>query len=235
MEFILTNKEDPQQEIREDKNLASPEETDLESTEDTDALIPFPTPPEERLEPRHMQAWLKQYKVASRSSTVTNAFVAALLPYDTYNDEDVKQAMAFLKQDVNNLTCVYCGEAPTTWDHLTNLVQDGKANQNGHGHRIYNLVPCCEKCNSSKGKKTFTAWIRGYTHKGKWKPGTPRVKDERREELIDLLTDYQKKCPSLSPIDKELEAKLMGMRDAIFAILEEADKAVAKARPKQEK
>jgi len=227
------NKKIAEQEISENKNLVSLAENSFETAEDIDALIPFPTPPEKKLKPQHMKAWLKQYKVSGRSSTVTNAFVAALLPHDTYDIDEVEKAMVFLKQDVNNLTCVYCGEAPTTWDHLTNLVQDGKTNENGHGHRIYNLVPCCEKCNSSKGKKTFENWIRGYTHKNKWKPGTSRVKDERREELIELLTSYQNRCPSLSPIDKELEVKLMGMRDAIFAILEEADKAVARARPKQ--
>jgi hypothetical protein len=229
----LTNRNIASAKIGKDNTAASTDKSNLETAEDIDALIPFPTPPEEKLEPRHMQAWLKQYKVASRSSTVTNAFVAALLPHDTYELEVVNEAMVFLKQDLNNLTCVYCSEAPTTWDHLTNLVQGGKANQNGHGHRIYNLVPCCEKCNSSKGKKTFTDWIRGYTHKKKQKAGTSRVKEERREELITLLTDYQKKCPDLSPIDKELEIKLMAMRDAIFAILQKADKAVAKARTKQ--
>lgn len=218
--------------IGKDNNFFRSHENNIETTEDLDELIPFPTPPGNKLQPHHMQAWLKQYKVASRSSTVTNAFVAALLPHDTYEKEIVKEAMRFLKQDVDDLTCVYCGEAPTTWDHLTNLVQGGKANGKGYGHRIYNLVPCCEKCNSSKGKKTFEDWILGYTHNEKEMAGTSRVKDERRKELVLLLNEYQEKCPSPSPIDIELEAKLMGMRDAIFAILKEADEAVAKARPK---
>lgn len=221
------------QEVSENQIVVSADKINFETTEDIDTLIPSLAPPEKKLMPQHMKAWLKQYKIASRSSTITNAFVAALLPHDTYDISKVEEAMGFLKMDVNNLTCVYCGEAPTTWDHLTNLVQGGKTNQNGHGHRIYNLVPCCEKCNSSKGKKTFKDWIGGYTDKKKSNPGTPRVKEERREELIEMLSNYQDKCPSLSPIDKELEIELMGMRNAIFAILEEADKAVAKARPKK--
>ncbi|WP_137175460.1 HNH endonuclease [Massilia sp. HP4] len=208
---------------------------DPERGEDIDALISFPAAPEKKLQPSDMKAWLKQFKVGSRSSTVTNAFVAALLPHDEYDLNAIKEAMAFLGQDEANLTCVYCGDPPTTWDHLTNLVQDGKANPFGFGHRIYNLVPCCAKCNSSKGKDTFKQWILGYQQKKGWKNGTLRVEKSRRHDLVKLLESYQEKCPSLTAAEKELEEKLMGMRDAILAILVEADKAVAKARPKPKK
>lgn len=95
--------------------------------------------PSKRLQPKDMGAWLKQYALANRNTTVTGAFVAALLPHDEYHKEIVKQAMLDLDQKGDVLTCVYCEGIPTTWDHLTNSVQSHKAN--GPGHRVYNLVP----------------------------------------------------------------------------------------------
>lgn len=202
-----------------------------EGKADIDSLVFKTAAPKKPLQANGMRLWLRQYAVNTRSSTVTNAFVAALLPHDKYDLLAVKQAMVKLGQDPEKLSCVYCGAIPTTWDHLTNLVQDRKAN--GPGHRVYNLVPCCSACNSSKGGATFEDWIRGYTHDTKGPiPGTQRVSNDRREQLVQLLIDYQKQCPQRSAEDLELEAELMTLRDRVLAIFKEADQLVVKARPK---
>lgn len=196
--------------------------------DDIDSLAFELKPPTRILAASSMKKWLKQYKVNSRSSTVTNAFVAALLPHDDYRKPDVEQAMKDLGQNCGNLTCVYCKAPANTWDHLINLVQDRKAN--GNGHRIRNLVPCCSACNSSKGGIGFEEWINGYTDlkERKIKPAS-RVKGDRRK-LVKLLKNYVKKCPRRSAIDIELEAQLMVLRDAVLDILKQADKLVAESR-----
>lgn len=55
------------------------------------------------------------------------------------------------------LECVYCGNEASTWDHLYSLVQKGAFT--GYGHQLGNLVPCCKKCNSSKGSKNYSNFI----------------------------------------------------------------------------
>lgn len=205
----------------------------MKKNDDIDTLTYETTPPKKRLRASDMRAWLTQYKVNTRSSTVTNAFVAALLPHDEYHERSVESAMVELDQNVDKLHCVYCKGSANTWDHLTNLVQGRKAN--GHGHRIHNLVPCCSTCNSSKGRKSFSDWILGYQHKKNgWVEGTDRVKGDRKE-LVESLILYQQKCPPRSEKDLELEAELMAMRDCVLAILEKADKLVAEARPPKAK
>jgi hypothetical protein len=195
---------------------------------DIDSAALQPAGGKKRPRPKHMAGWLKQYALAQRKSTITGAFVAAVLPHDDYDETTANAAMSLLGQG-DTPTCVYCGAVATTWDHLTSSVKNHRAH--GPGHRIYNLVPCCAPCNSSKGGKSFEDWIMGYTNAaGIRKPATPRVLPENRENLVALLRRYQKECPTRSSVDLELEAKLMEMRDRVWAIFDEADELVAQAR-----
>lgn len=43
--------------------------------------------------------------------------------------------------------CVYCGEQGTEWDHDVPLTRGGSKDSS-------NLVPCCSRCNNSKGRLT---------------------------------------------------------------------------------
>ncbi len=45
----------------------------------------------------------------SRSSTVTNAVVQAILPFIQLTDEEIGKALRFLGQRAGELECVYCG------------------------------------------------------------------------------------------------------------------------------
>ncbi len=198
--------------------------------DDIDSLHLKATPTRRQLNPSGMKTWLKQYKVNSRSSTITNAFVAALLPHDDYDEEKVNDAMTELGQTSDRLNCVYCGEKATTWDHLTCLVKGSKAN--GPGHRIRNLVPCCRDCNSSKRGIPFKDWILGYTHPktGKKVEGANLPTSVNRLELVAKLEKYQSKSTPRSNADLELETQLMTLRDSVLEILKRADKLVAQAR-----
>ena len=52
---------------------------------------------------------------------------------------------------VQNLSCFYCQDFPTTVDHVVPLIRGGT------NHRD-NLVPCCRPCNSSKRDKLLNEW-----------------------------------------------------------------------------
>ena len=84
---------------------------------------------------------------------MNHAFASALAPCSDYDEEVLSAALRFLGQDPNgDLTCVYCSQPATTWDHLVGLVE--KAELRGFGHQIGNLVPSCQPCNSSKDHAT---------------------------------------------------------------------------------
>lgn len=61
--------------------------------------------------------------------------------------EELEEFKAMYGQD-----CFYCGkEDSNTVDHLTPRSRGGE-------DRLYNLVPCCMSCNSSKGNRTPEEW-----------------------------------------------------------------------------
>jgi 5-methylcytosine-specific restriction endonuclease McrA len=50
--------------------------------------------------------------------------------------------------------CAYCGRAgKMTKDHII-------PRHYGGGDTVFNIIPACQHCNSSKGKKSFERWFR---------------------------------------------------------------------------
>lgn len=64
--------------------------------------------------------------------------------------------------------CVYCGSRPNTWDHVHPLVTNGMPS--GIVPTQIELLPCCSACNSSKGKKTWQAFMYHLKRKKKHNP-----------------------------------------------------------------
>jgi hypothetical protein len=95
--------------------------------------------------------------MVSRKSSITNAFVNAVIPTVTPTAEEVEQALTILGLDPVALCCAYCGDPATEWDHLRPLVV--KHRPTGYISEIANLVPSCGKCNQSKGNKDWRAWM----------------------------------------------------------------------------
>lgn len=93
----------------------------------------------------------------SRKSSITNAFVSAIIPAIVPTTEEIIEALAILQIDPTDLRCAYCGDRATEWDHLRPLVQDKRPT--GFVSEIANLVPSCGKCNQSKGNKPWRTWI----------------------------------------------------------------------------
>lgn len=95
--------------------------------------------------------------MVSRKSSITNAFVCAIIPVVSPTTDDITAALGILQIDAEDVRCVYCGDKATEWDHLRPLVW--KRRPTGFISEIANLVPACGKCNQSKGNKPWRDWM----------------------------------------------------------------------------
>lgn len=93
----------------------------------------------------------------SRKSSITNAFVNAIIPVRVPALDEIEEALGVLGMSHDDVRCVYCGDRSTEWDHLRPLVD--KRKPTGYISEIANLVPACGKCNQSKGNKPWHAWM----------------------------------------------------------------------------
>lgn len=96
-------------------------------------------------------------KITGRISSITNAFVNAVIPSIKPSEHEVSEALGILGLDPAHLTCAYCGDRSTEWDHLRPLVKSKWPT--GYISEIANLVPSCGKCNQSKGAQHWRTWI----------------------------------------------------------------------------
>ena len=143
---------------------------------------------------------MKQYKATTRSSTISNAFAAALAPADAFDEKELVKALKVLGQDSGEgLLCVYCGKEAQSIDHLHSLVVNKKFS--GHGHVLGNLVPACKKCNESKGSKPWRDFARAkgvsadqIARIAKYSELAPEPtsEDELRGLYPDLMAAYER-------------------------------------------
>ena len=132
--------------------------------------------------------------MVSRKSTITNAFVCAIIPVIEPTAEDIEQALEILAIDPVDLRCAYCGDRATEWDHLRPLVKNRRPT--GFISEIGNLVPSCGKCNQSKGNSDWERWMRSSA--AKWSPTSRRVSGT--EGRIERLREYERWRPE-PPVD----------------------------------
>ena len=95
--------------------------------------------------------------MVSRKSSITNAFVNAIIPVAIPTHGEIEAALKILKMDPNDVRCSYCGDVSSEWDHLRPLVLNRRPT--GFVSEIANLVPACGKCNQSKGNKHWRTWM----------------------------------------------------------------------------
>lgn len=95
--------------------------------------------------------------MVSRKSSITNAFVNAVIPVVPPTPEEIGEALALLGMDPSDVRCAFCGDKSSEWDHLRPLVLERRPT--GFISEIHNLVPACGKCNQSKGNKPWRTWI----------------------------------------------------------------------------
>ena len=97
--------------------------------------------------------------MVSRKSSITNAFVNAVIPTVPPTPDEIEQALTILGLDPTDVRCAYCGDTASEWDHLRPLVV--KHRPTGFISEIANLVPSCGKCNQSKGNQGWRTWMLG--------------------------------------------------------------------------
>lgn len=121
----------------------------------------------------------KAVTIFGRSSSLTNSFVNSIIPVVVPTTEEIRQALATLGMS-KTVTCSYCGDPWTEWDHLRPIVIDQQPT--GHIHEIHNLVPACGKCNQSKGNRPWREWMFGDAAKSPKTRGISDI-DERAARL----------------------------------------------------
>ena len=159
---------------------------------------------------------------ARRKTTINHAFAAAVAPCDDFVEQTVKEAIRLLEQDPEyELRCVYCDGAAETWDHVFATVKDSLFS--GAGHRIGNLLPCCQSCNSKKGSKPWQTFITSREAPG-----------PLRDRRIERLRRYLDRFFALDPLPTALPefVRFIEIRDEILRLMREADKVAAKIREK---
>jgi hypothetical protein len=131
--------------------------------------------------------------ITSRTTSIRNVFVAAIIPVIRPTADQIRQALQILEISPKDLRCSYCGDNATEWDHLRPLVEDGKPT--GYPSSIHNLVPSCGKCNQSKGKSDWKIWMLGSAPRSPSARGIPDV-----EERIARLARFEAwgKCVPLT-------------------------------------
>jgi len=95
--------------------------------------------------------------VTGRSSSITNAFINAIIPIVEPTQEEELEALRILQLDPEDIRCAYCGDKSTEWDHFRPIISNQEPT--GYITEIANLVPSCGKCNQSKGKSHWLVWI----------------------------------------------------------------------------
>ena len=172
-----------------------------------------------------------------RTSSITNAFVNAVIPACRPTEEEILEAITILGMTVENVRCAYCGDSKTTWDHLRPLVVNQRPT--GFITEIANLVPSCSTCNSSKGNSHWRTWMLGSATNSPTIRQIPDVVERvaRLEAYEVWRTPTQIDFEAL--LGKEAWAHYWSLWDALAKALHEAQivgdqmLAIVKNRPDQ--
>lgn len=109
-------------------------------------------------------AFREPLKITSRTSSVTNSFVQAIVPHIVPTPAEIDEALHVLGMTQDNRVCVYCGTPATDWDHLRPMVRGKRPT--GFIDEIRNLAPSCGPCNQSKGASEWRKWMEGTAPTG---------------------------------------------------------------------
>lgn len=159
-------------------------------------------------------------KLSGRSSTLMGGYIKAILDDNKLNTNQIEEH--FKKFNLNVKKCAYCGsDNANTLDHIFSVVNDSKFT--GYDNSIKNLIPCCQMCNSSKGKKTIYEWLDNPTTKGAKRVIRKKGYIERRKKIDnyiklnksnikaiddDIIELLNKKADEFKKIEKEYLSKL---------------------------
>lgn len=165
----------------------------------------------------------KPVRITGRSSSITNSFVNGIIPVVPPTDEQVDHALRILGM-TEAVTCAYCGDRPTEWDHLRPLVVDKQPT--GYISEIHNLVPACGKCNQSKGNKPWRTWMFSSARLSPATRGIGGI-EERAERLTAYeLWDEPTRVDFQSVVGEELWAQHWRNHAAILKAMRDSEATV---------
>lgn len=127
---------------------------------------------------RKLMKYRRPLKITQRTTSITNSFVQAVIPWVQPSAEERREALSALGMSDDDLRCAYCSGSPSDWDHLRPLVRDKRPT--GYISDYRNLVPSCGRCNQSKGASEWRSWLHGNA------PGSPR-----RRGIIDVSREAE--------------------------------------------
>lgn len=129
----------------------------------------------------------KPMTVTGRSSSITNAFISAIIPVIEPTEQEEHEALRILQISPDDIRCAYCGDKSTEWDHLRPIITNQEPT--GYITEIANLVPACGKCNQSKGKEHWRSWMTGNAPLS---PKTRGIRDlEQRLARLELYEAWR--------------------------------------------
>ena len=151
-----------------------------------------------------------------RGSVIRSTFRRVTAAFDEYDPQSADAAMRELELDPEKLTCVYCGQLATCWDHLIPAARDGT-------HQLRNLAPACTGCNNRKGNKTWSEYFDILT--------PDEATAARRSRLATFTATYQAGQSLIE--DHDEQRRLDSLLDQIHRTMTEADELVARAIAKR--
>lgn len=126
----------------------------------------------------------KPLKITQRTTSVTNSFVQAVIPWVVPSAYERDEALAILGMTVETVSCAYCGGAASDWDHLRPLVRNKRPT--GYISDFKNMVPACGRCNQSKGAQEWRVWIEGTA------AGSPKTRAiQQLDERVAALNRFE--------------------------------------------
>lgn len=167
-------------------------------------------------------------KITSRSSTITNAFVQAILPTVAPDTAGRAAVLKHFGQSEANLRCVCCGDPASDWDHLVPLVAGKRPS--GHTSGRGNMVPACGRCNQSKSGHSWRKWITGSAANS---PATRGVADVAQR--IAALESFERAFAHTSfdfrkAVAPELWDEYWRRHDEIQTLLKEAQRLAGRIK-----
>ncbi|MBS4753241.1 HNH endonuclease [Nocardioides sp. zg-ZUI104] len=163
---------------------------EVQTAEDASDIVDLPAATSAGLSDEQLMASFqlpKAVTIFGRSSSVTNSFVNSIIPIVVPEPWQIRQALTTLGM-AEKITCSYCGDPWTEWDHLRPIVVEQQPT--GYIHELSNLVPACGKCNQSKGNKPWKQWMFSDAAKSPKSRGIADL-DERAERLQAYEATYE--------------------------------------------
>lgn len=193
--------------------------------------------------------------ITARTSSLTNSFIASLMPYIKPSPEDLTKALRLLEMDEELVSCIYCGGKHTEWDHLKPFVV--KRRPTGFYTTSFNLVPACGKCNQSKGNSDWQTWmhsarrslpdlgqriklLKAYEKAGRIKPINVEaiLGKERFEAYMSLCNEIITKMGEAHKVSRELNQEIstaLGIHQKQRCTQPKAKSATTKPKPAKAK